>query len=149
MRPSSPCIFTLERRAESSGPYRPWAIAVIALGASSVALRLKSPEGAAHTRVDRFPLEPGGAERFFFEDLPQLGRSGAEVTRNTPSVHFVMTEIQKAFNAGGIAVFRGRAGRPHRDDVAPDERIQDAAAQEFSARSIDMLPTEEDAFPRA
>jgi hypothetical protein len=144
---SSPCIFTLERRTESSASYRPWAVAVIALGASSVALRLRTPEGLAHA-VDRFPLEPGGAERFFSEDLPQLGRVGAEVTRNTPSVYFVLTEIQKAFKAGGVAVFRGHGDRSLRSDMSADERVQEIAAHEFSARSIDMLPTEDDALPR-
>ena len=90
---SQPYVFTLERREGPSGTYSPWAIAVIELGATSVALRLKAADGRAHTVVDTQPLQPGGAVRFFKEDLPQLGRANGEVTRNTPSVFFVLGEI--------------------------------------------------------
>jgi hypothetical protein len=143
---SPPYVFTLERRDGPAGEYRPWAIAVIGLGAASVALRLKAPDGSAHPIV-RYPLEPGGAERFFTEDLPQLGRISGEVTRNTPSVFFVLREIEKQFDIRGIAVFRGRAERLLQDAGTAEERVQWSAAQDFARRSSDMLPTA-NAVPR-
>jgi hypothetical protein len=145
---SQPYVFTLERREGTSGAYSPWAIAVIELGATSVALRLKAADGGAHTEVDAFPLELGGAARFFKEDLPQLGRANAEVTRNTPSIFFVLGEIAKRFNMRGIAVFRGRATSPLLHASSPDERIQSAADAEFAARCADMVATGDDAIRR-
>jgi hypothetical protein len=144
---SRPYVFTLERRDGPSGAYRPWAIAVIAMGAASVALRLKTLDGGAHTVVN-YPLEPGGAERFFTEDLPQLGLVNAEITRNTPSVFFVLTEIEKQFNIRGMAVFRGRVDIPLGEASTAEERAQRAAEAAFAARSIDMLPTADDAMSR-
>jgi hypothetical protein len=145
---SQPYVFTLERREGTSGTYSPWAIAVIELDATSVALRLKSADGRAHTTTGTYPLEPGGAVRFFKEDLPQLGRANGEVTRNTPSIFFVLGEIGKRFNIQGIGVFRGRATSPLLHASSPDERIQAAADAEFAARCADMLPTGGDDIPR-
>lgn len=145
---SAPYIFTLERRDGPSEPYKAWAVAIIALGSPIVALRLKTPAGEAHPHVDRYPLEPGGAERFFPEDLPQLGRVDGEVTRNTPSVFFVLKEIEKRFNVRGIAVFRGRAKTPLPEGSTAEERVQRAAAVYFAARAIEMLPTADDAIPK-
>lgn len=140
---SRPYIFTLDRRDGPSGAYRPWAIAVIALGATSVALRLKTPDGGAHPVVE-YPLEPGGADRFFTEDLPQLGLVNGEITRNNSSIFFVLTEIEKQFNIRGIAVFRGRGEIPPGEAGTAEERAQRAAEAAFAARSIDMLPTADD-----
>ncbi len=144
-----PYVFTLERRADSSSAYQPWAIAVIDLGAADVAVRVKSSGGAAHPLVRRHPLVREGAERFFSEDLPQLGRVGSEVTRNTPSVHFVLTEIQTRFGATGIAVFRGRAGLHTSGPVTPDESIQQIADAEFETRADGLVPIADEAIPRS
>jgi hypothetical protein len=144
---SRPYLFTLDRRDGPSGVYRPWAIAVIALGAASVALRLKAPDGGAHSVVE-YPLEPGGAERFFTEDLPQLGLVNVEITRNTPSVFFILEQIAKRFDIRGIGVFRGRVDIPPGEAGSAQERAQRAAEAAFAARSIDMLPTADEAIPR-
>ncbi len=145
---SAPYVFTLERRDGPSRQYQPWAIAVIEFGAVSVALRLKAPDGSPHTHVDAFPLERGGAVRFFAEDLPQIGRLNAEVTRNTPSVFFVLKEIEKQFEIRGIGVFRGRVDVPPADPSTPEERVQRVADTEFTARRLDMLATPHEALPR-
>ena len=147
-RPSLPYVFTLERREGPSGAYRPWAIAVLTLSAADVALRLKAPSGAAHALVNTHPLQPGGAERFFSEDLPQLGLVGGEITRNTPSVFFILKEIEARFGIRGIAVYRGRADVPLDEGSTAEERVQRAADQAFAARSAEMLPTADDDIPR-
>jgi hypothetical protein len=127
--------------------YRPWAIAVVEPGSVAVALRLKAPDGGAHAIVNAYPLERGGAERFFSEDLPQLGRVNGEVTRNTPSIYFLIGEIHKQFNVQGIGIFRGRVKTPLHDVTTAEERAQRAADAEFAARSMDMLPMNHDEIP--
>src|SRR5262245_48898223 len=143
---SRPYVFTLERRDGPGSAYRPWAIAVIEPGSVDVALRFKAPDGQPLSRA--WPLDPGGAERFFAEDLPQLGRVNGEVTRNTPSIYFVIGEIHKHFNVHGVGVFRGRVKTPLHEIHTAEERAQRAADAEFTARSGEMVPMDGNAMPR-
>jgi hypothetical protein len=139
-------VFTLERREGPASSYRIWAIAVIEPGSTNIALRLKAPDGQAFP--SGYPLDPGGAERFFAEDLPQLGRVDGEVTRNTPSIYFVITEIHKQFKVQGVGVFRGRVKTPLHEIDTAEQRAERAADVEFAARSADMSPMDSDALPR-
>jgi len=143
-----PYVFTLERRDDQRSPLRTWAIAVLDLGATGIALRLKGVDGGIHPDIQRHPLSRDGAERFFSEDLPQLGRVGAEVTRNTPSVHFVLSEIRSKFGMSGVAVFRGRTRVVVDGPISPDDGIQRAADSEFSVRAGEMIVVPDDVIPR-